>query len=543
VTQDLYEGLRCISTVNGCQYLWVDAICISQNNDVEKAHQVANMHEVYRQAADVYVWLGPAANKSDQAMEDVTCISNMFEDVDFRHLSSRPDIRAFANWEPESTKFHLRPLYHLMSRRWCSRLWAYQEVMLARDGTIFCGYAKKDLSSFLEFATLMHRTGFVSWIEEEVLGTLGRLAQLRSAKEAREHLGFSRFVSEVLSTRGRQVTDPLDRVYALLGIADKPGAVYRSEIAVDYSPQNKAAGLYVQFGKLTLRNEKHLRLLSPGSAKDPLPAGPSWCPNLDSQTTTRSLSGYYAAGWPAKNHQCGLISSDGQIRHTIFKDKRDCYVEVSPSSNVIKVWGTRLDTVIEVGDNRDTLHCVLRSTDDWAAYAKNWIKWIDDNLDLCQRRCEQSPDAIFKTYWRTLVGNVTFDRLNPCGEEQEESYHASRRYFDTLISTINANNSPEDIQKDRPLVDSLKFHMEYLWQGRRLFVTTKGRIGFGSEHVRPGDQLCILYSGQPTYMLRRNPGQDNYTFLHEAYTHGLMQGEAFDLLDRGEATEELFAIE
>jgi Heterokaryon incompatibility protein (HET) len=49
--------------VNGCQSLWVDAICINHNDD--KAQQVANMHEIYKNAADVYIWLGPAKDDSD----------------------------------------------------------------------------------------------------------------------------------------------------------------------------------------------------------------------------------------------------------------------------------------------------------------------------------------------------------------------------------------------------------------------------------------------------------------------------------------------
>lgn len=39
-------------------YLWVDAICIDQNDDVEKATQVRLMDRTYHGAAFVSVWLG-----------------------------------------------------------------------------------------------------------------------------------------------------------------------------------------------------------------------------------------------------------------------------------------------------------------------------------------------------------------------------------------------------------------------------------------------------------------------------------------------------
>lgn len=45
------------------------------------------------------------------------------------------------------------------------------------------------------------------------------------------------------------------------------------------------------------------------------------------------------------------------------------------------------------------------------------------------------------------------------------------------------------------------------------------------------------------YTTQRYTNRDTYTFLQEAYTHVLMRGEAFDLSDGGDATEELFALE
>jgi hypothetical protein len=82
-----------------------------------------------------------------------------------------------------------------------------------------------------------------------------------------------------------------------------------------------------------------------------------------------------------------------------------------------------------------------------------------------------------------------------------------------------------------------------IWIGCRLFTTANGRIGAGSEDIRPADQVCMLYSGREMYVLRKHPERETYTFVCDAYIHGLMQGESFDLMDQGEATEKLFAIE
>jgi hypothetical protein len=50
-------------------YFWIDAVCINQSNDKEKGCQVGRMADIYQQACNVIVWLGPADNSSDVAMD------------------------------------------------------------------------------------------------------------------------------------------------------------------------------------------------------------------------------------------------------------------------------------------------------------------------------------------------------------------------------------------------------------------------------------------------------------------------------------------
>lgn len=50
-------------------YFWLDAICINQNDIIERIQQTGNMHEIYKAAQHVYVWLGVAYDSSDMAMD------------------------------------------------------------------------------------------------------------------------------------------------------------------------------------------------------------------------------------------------------------------------------------------------------------------------------------------------------------------------------------------------------------------------------------------------------------------------------------------
>jgi hypothetical protein len=48
--------------------IWVDAICINQKDNVEKATQLSLMRDIYKFASTTYVWLGPSTKQTDRAI-------------------------------------------------------------------------------------------------------------------------------------------------------------------------------------------------------------------------------------------------------------------------------------------------------------------------------------------------------------------------------------------------------------------------------------------------------------------------------------------
>jgi hypothetical protein len=69
ITQNLYTALLHLRDHDCSRILWVDAICINQENDEEKEYQISLMTEIYSKALRVAVWLGEAAVDSDRALE------------------------------------------------------------------------------------------------------------------------------------------------------------------------------------------------------------------------------------------------------------------------------------------------------------------------------------------------------------------------------------------------------------------------------------------------------------------------------------------
>ncbi|KAF2024588.1 HET-domain-containing protein, partial [Setomelanomma holmii] len=58
LTRNLYSALYHLRKPDQDLMLWIDAICINQENDDEKAEQVRRMGEIYRRARETIIWLG-----------------------------------------------------------------------------------------------------------------------------------------------------------------------------------------------------------------------------------------------------------------------------------------------------------------------------------------------------------------------------------------------------------------------------------------------------------------------------------------------------
>lgn len=82
LTEDLVAFLCCRRRELDGQVdvLWVDAICINQQDDVEKTQQLPLMRQIYSQSAITIVWLGVAA-ESDECGKVLELVRSYSEGV------------------------------------------------------------------------------------------------------------------------------------------------------------------------------------------------------------------------------------------------------------------------------------------------------------------------------------------------------------------------------------------------------------------------------------------------------------------------------
>jgi hypothetical protein len=68
VTKNAYLALRDLRYQEKDRILWIDALCIDQNDDKERGEQVQQMGSIYSKAERVIIWLGEATYDTDYVM-------------------------------------------------------------------------------------------------------------------------------------------------------------------------------------------------------------------------------------------------------------------------------------------------------------------------------------------------------------------------------------------------------------------------------------------------------------------------------------------
>ncbi|KAE8443871.1 hypothetical protein EG329_001280 [Mollisiaceae sp. DMI_Dod_QoI] len=163
ITLNLYEALQHLRTTGNDEILWVDAICIDQNNDLERSHQVRQMSSIYKGAEEVVVWLGGGTKETDIFMD---CMKQLHESAvqqggDWRlsaqlWLYHQAEIQStFGQATTDPTASWREGLGLILSRPWFRRIWVLQEIANARVATILCGSKSVSSRTFAQAPSLI----------------------------------------------------------------------------------------------------------------------------------------------------------------------------------------------------------------------------------------------------------------------------------------------------------------------------------------------------------------------------------------------------
>ena len=238
-------------------FLWVDALCINQEDEKEKSMQVQQMARIYSRARRVLVWLGPSKgtpkNRQDKCEEAIDFIDEILNLASFD-----------AKVKDEGSPPKWAALVELMRCDWFSRRWVVQELALASEATLHYNSKVINWRDFADavaiFATrfdsikqlFLHSRDFDHNVE--YLGDVQALGaailidvtanHFRRSSEARDDLerlsSLEALVSRLLKF---EASDPRDTVYALLSICREEGPLSANSSSLPVSdsthPQNK----------------------------------------------------------------------------------------------------------------------------------------------------------------------------------------------------------------------------------------------------------------------------------------------------------------
>ncbi|KAF2471045.1 uncharacterized protein BDR25DRAFT_29912 [Lindgomyces ingoldianus] len=588
VTANLRDALRMLATsitskieVATPKYFWIDALCVNQENIAERNSQVAKMAEIFKASESVIVWLGKEDEFTTDAITTVERISRIPEEdwplIPYTSFYQRRTCKQYSRLD--LTFHNWLGFIVFINRPWFLRAWVVQEIALAKSANVVCGtkaFPWEKLSKTLGF---IKTTKWYHHLHTEKLKHISSIQKhpgvYKRVLQAKLDVGVGPVYLDAtrvkMTASGRlsvqernrkpplrlllethrfsKSTDPRDKVYAFLGLADKRMAPFRTHpeaLAPNYNLSVQT--VYTDAARALLTSYGNLSLLS--HVQDPsqtqIPHLPSWVPDY-----SVDLDPY-----PLRYRGPGFWKASGGLKWDINV--------FTMANGFLDVQGYQLSFI-------DQASVLTTETDDASA---SWASIVKLALSLEQpypslREDNKSPSRV-EVLWRTLTtntynkqcpapsstGTLFIDyilnlqirhRLTPWSSADEFQPHHSPLSesiypeWSTLLC-LEPLNSPYSfsVYKERlsTVVESMfsgayspiglaQLQHEFDQCGgkkRRLFRTQHNYLGTGPRSLREGDEVWVLDGASVPFILRRSP-TGNYKLIGEAYVHGVMHGE------------------
>lgn len=492
--------------------LWIDALCINQEDHRERAEQVRKMFSIYSRAKNVCIWLGIGNVDSERALSLAKRILDLEE------------LEKALKDESQGEEFIL--LARLMCSPWFSRRWCVQEIMLAKEATVHSGKAVMLWSDFADVVALLSSR----WLDlqDNIQGRLhhmighteliGAVSLVHTSQEIFRKTSDGEIVERVLDLEALlcrlasfDVTILHDAVYAILGLASDVGN--SRKIQVDYSiePQD----LFRNVIELIVRSSGSLNIICrPWAPKSGLP---SWI------TTTARLPFQKDRRGSAYKRQNGdsLVGAPGSVVYRACGDhsaRGATSFRSDGSQLILSVKG------IEIGEIKRLSHECVNGT-----IHKSWrdiVAWDDVS--------EPAPD----TFWRSLVADRAADGSRAPTWYKRACESAFRQSLDQHLDTkqmyenVESTNIKEFLRRMTCITWSRVLAEYQPWEspwsvtfGRVTKPKSAIQVCLCPSDVERGDKICVLYGCSVPVILRQVNAY--HILIGECFVHGIMEGEAF----------------
>jgi hypothetical protein len=296
-------ALRRMRLPNEPRIVWIDSICINQQNLEERGHKVGMMYLIYSKTSENLIWLDLDNDTAAKAIGSMQTLldemaSSASGTAELSKLLFNSQGGNLYSHEPFSIDIKQSAVPQFFENTWFLRLWVVQEASLAPSSTCHCGAYTIPLTDVLRVAIWLRYKYFQLPIltEAQDLGINNAMTLFHSAdKDLGQSQSSPRSAMEncLRDFRNFETVDPKDHVFAILGLWQKfarqtnlPPILkpdYRNSAPVEVFRNA------TRFAILESGNLRFLRQLSQSVERKDCVRWPSWVPSLDSQIDTTSV--------------------------------------------------------------------------------------------------------------------------------------------------------------------------------------------------------------------------------------------------------------
>ncbi|KAI1276055.1 HET domain-containing protein [Xylaria sp. FL0933] len=562
ISRNLLEALQRLrdvgtenSTLNRdiqAEWVWIDQICINQNDISERSQQVQYIRSIYSGAIRTLVWLGTDFDSCSRAWRLVDQIYNVFKeshpeakclaDIPFRLYSDASHaISGLPGWD--------HPLWldlqRLFQRSWFTRIWVIQEVVLSReDPVILLGEQRYPWDRLGWASSWLRRKGYLRL--PHMPSSIQNVDTISNIRRSRKRW---RLDALLMATSVKcHATDQRDKVYALLGLADLSfnTAGTHDELLPDY--RLSVQEVYIKVANFLLREYQTLSALtritgvvgdkSREQRNHDIKLLPSWVPNwgdfaVPEREVVKSLS------WIS-------FSNDNDAQTLRFPDHYNASnglpmkLSKSPSPTRIRLGGLLVDTIkhtVSFDDKLNSNKCdhTTPILPIWAAAgplllrttALEWIVSYIKTTTAEQHQLSGNSEEGMLKHGSAYLLDLWTGQLS---SELLSIYPGASQQIMATLRTLSAGGDPG-------LYAALSRNFCF---NRTFFVTKSGRMGIGPSGTQSGDSVAVIFGGEVPHVLQRI--KSGYVFVGESYVDGLMKGEAILLWKQGELAETIIQL-
>ncbi|KAF4451273.1 hypothetical protein F53441_5694 [Fusarium austroafricanum] len=494
--------------------LWADALCINQADHVERLQQVSIMQRIYSRAFRVFGFVGKDYLHAGKCFNAIKTLTSAWFDAQKRFGEEDSTSSAHDNiYGCVIDEAAMSRIVEIFQSGYWKRLWVVQELVSSRRAIIRWGDAEISWTLLGLATTLIRNNKRLMTMFSRIEKSKKSPGTFHGSQDARTGLMNAylmyrmpsvEFRTESMSfldvlrlTRNFDVSEQLDRIYAILGLPSQHTGPKRKSIPPDY--RLLPEGLYSRvFYWVFQSHENPLEILSAVRHTTLFyPDYPTWIPQWHVKPI-RSIGGSHragmkfdaSAGWKPKP-PVKLVWKRNE-RHLILQG----FVlgSVTSSHRVFPRTNTK--------DPRVRCEKLI-------AHNAKFDGWLDQNVN--SHNSIKMQLSLVLTAGQDWYGNIikeqtAIDRLTESFERWKPKYFQNRALYDE--AAIRYGQAVGNVCDER-----------------QIFTATNGLLGLGPNLLRKDDVVCVVAGGPVPYILRPL-SDDSFYFVGECYVAGYMFGEA-----------------